>query len=429
MKRNPEELLEEISDFLVVYLKSGQIQLNSFINKTDLPVSRMEQLLKIHFLLQKEVKSFVKDLPKLIRRFKTSTTVNQDSYRGQIRGQIHWEKTITERLKINYQDKTMFSVNERGREYGIKENLVLLETIQTLYFILFLEINSDYFEKYAWFKEWTELKKTISKMLHKNIYLSRVKKHSTHVTERMILDTIKHRNPLYREAATILQQYRKIMAGEMVEEEIRTLLKETFVRPQEEDVLFELYWVVKLLEQNTNNAKLELMDGRNNQVAEWHDERFYYKLYHDSGGSDEVQFSIKTDEVSGLEHPFISRRLRSMEEAYVYAHMFFQKSFDMSTYWRGRPDILVEVYDVQTNKLVKVIIGEVKYTSRVDYAITGLRELTDYTKLLQDKRGSYLADEIEVNGMLFTSRIAGMEPLDNNLSIYDGQEEIKWCAY
>lgn len=42
MKKSAEELLEEISDFLVIYLKSGKILLNSFLKKTDLAISEQE---------------------------------------------------------------------------------------------------------------------------------------------------------------------------------------------------------------------------------------------------------------------------------------------------------------------------------------------------------------------------------------------------
>ena len=57
MKRTPEELIEEISDFLIVYMKAGKLGINSFINKAHLQLSQLEQLLQIHFLLKEEVKA------------------------------------------------------------------------------------------------------------------------------------------------------------------------------------------------------------------------------------------------------------------------------------------------------------------------------------------------------------------------------------
>ncbi|WP_064094125.1 hypothetical protein [Rossellomorea aquimaris] len=430
MKRSAEELIEEISDFLVIYLKSGKVELNSFIKKTDLQISQLEQLLQIHFLLKDEVKQFVRELPILIRRIKTSTTEKQNTYHGQIKGQINWPKTINDRIARNAKDKTIFGVKERNREYAIKENLVLLEVIQTLYDILYKKIDSDYYKRYTWFQDWNRLKPIVNYMLTKNIYLSRIQSDKAKVTDRMILDTLKHRNPLYRNAASILQQYRKVLSCEMNQLEIQQLLRETFVYPQEEDVLFELYWVVKLIEQNNKNAHLQMIDGRNNLLAHWSDKDFLYKMYHDSSGSSQIRFNITTNEVSLHEHPFIRRKLGSMERAERFANEFFGKGLNTSTYWSGRPDILVEVYDKGTKKLKKVFIGEVKHTSRREYAITGLRELVDYISFIKDETNQYMDQNngVEVRGILFTDNLNLNDSLENELDLSKLHDEITFVS-
>lgn len=427
MKKSAEELLEEISDFLVIYLKSGHIHLNSFLSKTDLAISKMEQLLKIHFLLQEEVKDFVRVLPESIRNIKTSTKVIQETYYGEIRGQIHWNQTLYERLKSNYKDRLIFSVKERNREYAIKENLVLLELIRTLHSILFYELDSNHLEKYSWFKDWVYLKNVLNHLLQKNVYLSRVSQNAVSVTDRMIIDTMKHRSFLYKQAAKILQQYRKIMSGEMNKFEIQKLLRETFIQPQEEEVLFELYWVINLIKQNTHNAELHLIDGTNNLVAIWHDEKFTYKLYHDSVGSS-AQFYITTDEINMYEHPFLKRQLQAMNEAAAFAEQWLNKSIDVTTYWSGRPDILIEVFERDTHKLVKLVIGEVKYTNRPEYIVTGLRELTDYMKLVKSFNGTFLEEEIEIQGILFSGKVDGQNERKQTLRI-NNLEKLTWCTY
>ena len=58
--------------------------------------------------------------------------------------------------------------------------------------------------------------------------------------------------------------YRELISRNMDEELIKQLLKETFVFPEKEDVLFELYWVVQLIKHNSENAELRLIDGRDN---------------------------------------------------------------------------------------------------------------------------------------------------------------------
>ena len=94
--------------------------------------------------------------------------------------------TIKDRLRMNASDKTIFSVNERNRNYDIPENLVLKEFLQVLYNILYQSIDVDYFKKYNWFSEWESLKKVVGHTLRKNIYLSRVNLEQNMVTDRMI---------------------------------------------------------------------------------------------------------------------------------------------------------------------------------------------------------------------------------------------------
>ncbi|PBB06944.1 hypothetical protein [Salimicrobium humidisoli] len=426
MKRSAEELIEEISDFLVVYLKSGKVGLNSFIEKTDLEISNLDQLLQIHFLMQEEVKEFVRELPALIRRFKTSTTLKQDTYHGKIKGQVNWPRTINERLSKNARDRSIFAVNERNREYAIKENQVLLELLQVLDTILFHVIDNKHYEKYTWFQEWKNLKLVVRQILTKNVYLSRVSKDQAKVTDRMVIDTLKHRNPLYRRAAFLLHQYREIREGEMSEEDIRHLLRETFIFPEEESVLFELYWVVRLIETNTKKAQLNILDGKNNLVAEWEDETYLHKIYHDSDGSSELNFSVSTKEIANHYHPFLDRKLASQQHAAKLAHQFFEKGFDSSMYWRGRPDIIVEMYNKEDYQLRKVVIGEVKHTTSRDYAITGLRELLDYTTFAKNKSGEYFEDagNVPIMGMLFTDRVTSGNGEEVSLVLKEINEKV-----
>ncbi|WP_077618328.1 hypothetical protein [Bacillus sinesaloumensis] len=406
MKRKAEQLIEEISDFLVIYLKSGKVGLNSFIKKTDLQIEQVEQLLDLHFLLKEEVKQFVRELPMLIRRLKTSTKVQQDTAYGNVRGQINWHNTMKERLRINATDRTIYSVGERSREYAIKENLVLLEVLNVLHAILFVKIDTEHYKKYAWFDEWMTLKDIIGHMINKNVYLSRIQMHEEKVTSRMIVDTMKHRNPLYKQAGQILYKYHSIMEGNLDKEDIVELLKETFIMPEKEDVLFELYWVIKIIQANTEHAQLQIMDGRNkhNLVAEWKNEQYAFKIYHDSSGSEKIKFQITTDEVEQIYHPYIARKLASTAEVDALAREIFGQGIDKSTFWSGRPDIIVEIYDKRSEQLKKVFIGEVKHTSRIEYAITGLRELIDYMKFVKDEDGNYLEEQshVEVQGILFT---------------------------
>jgi hypothetical protein len=398
MSLKEEELLEEISGFLHGYLKAGKLRINSFLSKINMNISNLEQLLTIRFLLKDDTKEFVKELPVLLKRFKTTTVIQNEIHFGEVKGQIDWAQTTKERLARNHKDKTIFTTNESIRSYNTPENLILKELLGILYGILFNEAFIKGFENREWFSEWQQLKKKVVHAYKKNIYLQRVD--YVHVADRIILKTLNHRNKLYRIAAKLLLFYRKLMNGLYSKEDIENVLRETFIAPDNVDVLFELYWIIQLIKKNTNESQLHLIDGSQNMVASWETEFYLHKLYHNSTGSNEIQFSITADEISESSNSFLKRKYRSFTTSNLFAHEFFGRT-PTKFLWRGRPDFLLEVYNKETNKIVKLIIGEVKNTSRVEYAITGLEELLDYVHFVKDAKGDYLlGSSITVRGIL-----------------------------
>ncbi|MFC4799444.1 hypothetical protein ACFPA1_08740 [Neobacillus sp. GCM10023253] len=98
----------------------------------------------------------------------------------------------------------------------------------------------------------------------------------------------------------------------------------------------------------------------------------------------------------------------------------FQRNFDSTTFWSGRPDIIIEIYTKETGKLEKLFIGEEKDTKRISYAITGLRELIDYMELVQDKNGVYLKEknDVLVEGRLFIGEMEVQNPIQDNVKIH-----------
>lgn len=398
MRGKEEELLEEISGYLHGYLKAGKVRVNSFLSKMNVNIANLEQLLTIRFLLQGQTMTFVNDLPALLTRFKTTTTMQNETYVGEVRGQINWPETIKERLAQNYKDNTIFSTNENVRSYNTPENLVLKELLHLLYTILYKDRYIKGFENAEWFLDWQQLKVNVKHAIQNNIYLQRVK--SAPIPDRIILKTLRHRNRLYRDAARLLFSYRKLTRGDYSEEDLQTLLRETFIVPDNVDVLFELYWIIQLMKQNTDESQLHLLDGSQNLVASWEKNDHLYRLYHDSTGSGDIQFRISLSEIAGTNDPYLRQTYQSISKAKELAQTFFNhKTTDFV--WRGRPDFLLEVHCKRTSKLVNVFIGEVKHTNRVDYALTGLEELLDYIHFVKNRKGEYLlGSAVRVEGLL-----------------------------
>src|SRR5690606_6421366 len=118
-------------------LKAGKLRIDSFLSKINTNISNLEQLLTVRFLLKSETKDFVRDLPYLLKRFKTTTILKTEINIGEVRGQINWEQTSKERLSRNQRDKTIFSTSESIRSYNIPENLILKELLGLLYKFLY----------------------------------------------------------------------------------------------------------------------------------------------------------------------------------------------------------------------------------------------------------------------------------------------------
>lgn len=411
MKTSKEELLESISDDLIIYLKSGKLSPLPFFNKFNLNTNRFEDLLKVHFLLKKEVREYILELQNLIRNLKTSTNLSQTIYHGQIKGSIDWNETHNYRMNTNYKDKTIFACNERDKWYNTKENIVLKKFIKTIYDIIFTDLNMSRFLNYKWYIDGDRINKTIKQIYEKNIYINRIDIEGINVTDRMIEDVSKNRNILYRKAAQLLRMYKKILNFDIDQKEANKLLGETFVEISDENTLFEMYWVINLIRNNTSNEKMYIVDGTNNIIARWEDENFLYRLYHDSTGSNNLLFNIGLDEVKDIENEYLKRKIEIIKNTRSMAFELFGESNIYNNFWSGRPDILVEVVDKHLNKIVEITIGEVKYTINKNYVIKGLEELLEYIYFIKERnmKGKYIFNnpysEINVKGILFVDNI------------------------
>jgi len=392
MRVSSEKLLDEISDDLNQFLKCGN--LSPFTREIDpnLNIDDLNKLLRIHFVLTKAnhlnrlgVIDFVGKLPRRLRRIKTTIRKETELFEGEVRGRIAWRDTISERFKRNPKEKTSFVCEKKEKNYNIAENLVLKRLLQIIYTIVYNDLNVAFEKQYKWLKEWIdekELKVTLSKLFLRNVYLKRIDLAKITITDRMINRAKKSRDALYREAADLLERYNRLMAYELDPSEAKELLQNTFIEPDKAEVLFELYWTIKIIKQ-FEDPIFYLIDPGSNIVASWEKDGYKYKIYHNSIGS--FEFKEKADEISLKlkdRDNFLGRELKVLKEIEQLTGL------KADSLWGGRPDILLEKYDGK-NQLISLFIGEVKYTREKDYAIQGLKEILEYMALIKQK-GEYV---------------------------------------
>lgn len=405
-KISTEQMIEEVADKLIVYLKDGQLSTQSFLRKINLDIENIKELLHLHFLIKKEVVKFIQYLPWRIRNIKTSNEKINKTYRNKIQGKIDWQSTITGRYRQNYRDNTLFVCEQTNKNFNIKENIILKKLLSIIYGIIINDLQGKP-EKYSWLDEWLgdeNLAVGLEELYFRNIYLNKIDIQEVTVTDRMIQDTKSSRNILYQEAAELLEFYREQIEREGWREnveEITELLKDTFIKPEKESVLFELYWVLKLLDYNAEKYQMHLIKEGQNMVAHWEKGERNYTLYHDSNGSKELDWFVNIDEFPYVNNEYLFRRIRSRREAQKASAVF--NSPIKSTLWAGRPDLIVEVRE--NGKLNKVIIGEIKYTNNEETAKQGLKELFDYCQLLKYKKKYVQYEDVEVVGLLLVDNI------------------------
>ncbi|MCK8825678.1 hypothetical protein [Fuchsiella alkaliacetigena] len=420
MPERSKELMEDVAEQLIIYLQAGYLNPNSFIKQLETGIVDFIQLLKLHFLLKEELRSFVRELPTRLRSLQLSTKQFKRLLTGEIRGKIDWQQTFKERARTNYGGAKRFVCQQSHKNYSTQENLVLKELLTVLQGIVTQELKQS---DYQWLAHWQGeegLVQILEELYLQNIYLSRINSGKLSLTQRMIADVSQSRQPLYRQAAELLGFYRRLVNPQgwtaRDKAEVKQLLGQTFIQPQQEEVFFELYWIIKFLAAQQAEVQLYPITNGSNLVAKWSKNSKDYFLYHNSTGSSNLNWRVDLEEIEHSQLPYLQRRGRAHKKSQFWAAQIFDSQIN-DIFWQGRPDLLIEVIDTKSGNLKKVIIGEVKYTDRIATAKQGLQELADYLELLKVE-GQYLEAELEVEGILFLDRVKIESKQVGNIEVY-----------
>lgn len=433
MSTSAEVLIQDIVEDFSSFLKEGdKINFSSIYQKIypSLEITDIEKLLRIHFILTDSenpdnpgVIPFVKQLPDRIKRIKTTVIQKTEKYEGEVKGRIKWNETIRSRYNSN-SGISPFICDRIERDYDIPENLILKKIISIIHNIIENDLKDAIEGEYGWLDTWIKdekLKDVVSSLYLKNIYLKRITREQDFISDKMINRAMKSRNPLYRDAAFLLRRYYKLVNYEFNEQEAKSILASTFIKPDKIETLFELYWIVKIirlfkLHSDVENFSLIPLEKGQNIVACWKLDGNTYRISHNSQANFNFRETVEDNIPSLSNHDsFFGRQIQSIKmlEQCILA----ENHLDM---WRGRPDIILEIRD-DDQKLKQILIGEVKYTNRPQTAINGLRELLEYLALIKD--GCEYLEQFEnlfknhqyITGCLFTDTISDLKIRDNEI--------------
>lgn len=456
-KTRTEEIVEAISEDFHTYLRKG-VQLDSVVGEAhpDLNIADIESLLRVHFVLttgtdEEEsigVIDFVDQLPDRIRRLKTTTTGRRETVRGEIKGTVDPHETLKRRSQLGRPDEPLFVCLQREEHYEIEENLVLKRLLTVIRDILQEDLKPmlDDPDGYEWLGYWATPGREqdgempherLLRMYRENIYLQRISVEESDVTARMIESVKRSRSQLYREAATLLDRYRRLMRQQLTDEEAQEVLNNTMIAPEADDTLFELYWIFRLLDTFEEVEFRVIREQNPSVIASWDDAGYQYTLYHDSTG-DHSRFREELDDVPTDEDGYLLRMHEVLRTWQKLSDQLLDRG-GTDTLWGGRPDVVLEkavINEDDINALEQVFVGEVKYTTNPDYAATGLRELLEYMAFVRRESDDQYVEETDqileskdVQGLLFVDQIESYSDAEGEIDIIQFGEAIPAVVY
>lgn len=384
-----QALLNELTQDILTYAMQGgfpedEIAKSIKPDGLDERFEDYELLLDLHFILKSEVVSFVRELPKHLRGLRTETETISRTRRGTVDGHINWDSTIKKRYSQNPTDRSLFVCENRSEDYDIAENIVLKKLLSIIYTTL-REAEEYLREGYDWVEDtWKANENLIGdlqRIFERNVHVRRIREPDSYEpTERMLTTAENSRQYIYREAATLLRTHDQLFAGD--ESELRTLLNETAITPDDDHALFELFVLFRFVStlESMRDGQLEfktIASGRQ-EVARMDGEKEIV-LYHDNSAADR-SLSFRAN-VPNKEQTTLSRTEKVQTMARNVANDYFRGGeFKNHT---GRPDVIVlEIIDEDAGSY-EYLIAEVKNSTRTDTIRRGIKETLEYLAFLR----------------------------------------------
>lgn len=384
---NREAIIDQLSQDIVSYVMAGSFEKHQIareIKPEDLD-ERFEDyrlLLNLHFILKDDVVKFVRKLPKRLRSISTETKTVSRTRRGTVDGHINWGATMKKRYSQNPSDSSLFVCDNRSKDYDTPENLVLKRLISIIYETI--EQAEEYIkQQYSWAKDtWRGEEKLIDKLkriVERNVHVRRIRSPENYEpTERMLIAAENSRKPIYQEAADLLRTHDSLVAGDRGE--IKDLLNNTAITPDDDETLFELYVLfrfVSILESiRSQQAQFKPIRAGRKEVATFAGDPELV-LYYDQAGTDRNLSFVTEEDISERS---LSRSEKVQEVAHDISNLYFDKEFQNYT---NRPDVIVLEIRDPDSKTYEYLITEVKNSTRTSTIRTGIKETIEYLAFLR----------------------------------------------
>ncbi|MFC4986832.1 hypothetical protein [Saliphagus infecundisoli] len=384
---NRDELLGQLTEDILAYAMRGSFPEQELARsikpeQLDERFEEYELLLDLHFILQDDVVEFVRELSAQLRSIRTETQTTSRTRRGTIDGRINWGATIKKRYSQYPQDNSIFVCDNRSENYDIPENIVLKRLISIIHRTI-REAEEYLRADYDWVSEtWkgsNDLIDELQRIVERNVHVRRIRDPDTYEpTERMLTTAADSRHEVYRQAASLLKFRQRLLSGEA--DEIRRLLEQTAIAPDDTDSLFELFvlfrFIATIEELRESGPRFQTIATDRQEVARFEGEKEIV-LYHDNSARDrDLSFVAVPDETEAAP----SRTEQVQLVAKEIAGNYFQKEFEDHT---GRPDIIVLEIISEESGDHEYLITEIKNSANEGTIRRGIKETLEYLAFLR----------------------------------------------
>lgn len=322
-------------------------------NLTGLTDEELNHLKTVHFLLSHEVEKLVEELPKILRNLSHSTHKELIESRGIIRGRIDWNMTFKERYSQGFNDPSLFVCQPSTKMYDLPENQLLnfiLWKIRILTENIDLRVTEELLYAETW-KDWQD--KIVSRYLNvkkisRNIYFQQISMPLS-IKPKTVQKAYRHRNQSYDKVAECYELYEKLFIIND-QEVLRRLIKTQTFEPLNNDKLFEVYVLIKLLDlldKSDGELRFGLLKPELNYTAEY--------------VSNKVNICI-----------FYQKMPNKFQKCSINKDIFQFYDLDVSM---RRPDIVLRF---ENGKNKKYMLIEVKRTDERNYIVDSLYKVLGY---------------------------------------------------
>lgn len=364
---NKEQLLQEVLPYLVTYVQDGIVNIAPYVHDT-LHVERLADLLKLAIYKQRATREFIEAFTSAHYLHRQNTTKQATSV-GEVRGNIAWQPTIHKQLTHS---KQHFVMQQPNASQHRDEQDVLSFVVCTLRMWYEQDLFLQSFHTRSWHAPFVN---AMPAFMQATMRLTMPQRP---ISSRAITRMQQHKQSLYRQAAYLYAQIEALMARRYSAHMLQQALTEFFIVPKHTDVLFELYWIVRLIRQQ-QNVTFYVNDGKTRPIASWQLGETIVTIYHNKAKTPHTQFYTTFHELHGA-HPFVQATKAAAAQFSDAAQAMFGRK-QTNVVWRGRPDFIVEY--VKDDVLTHVVIGEVKYTSSKAYMKQGLAQLLRYMHFMK----------------------------------------------